>query len=92
MISLHAAKVVPLPSVDPAAKFVIVRESPSPSLSFPSRSSALPFVTVAEPTPVEIVIVSLTAVGPSLIPVIVNVMVPISIALLPAFVSSSLTL
>ena len=61
MISLPAAKVVPLPSVDPDAKFVIVRESPSPSVSFPSRSSALPFVTVAEPSPVVIVIVSSSA-------------------------------
>ena len=73
MISLPAAKVVPLPSVDPDAKFVIVRESPSPSVSFPSRSSALPFVTVADPSVVAIVIVSLVAVGPSLIPVIVRV-------------------
>ena len=47
---------------------------------------------VLEPSDVETVIVSLFAVTGSSIPVIVNVIIPISKALDPAFVSSSFTL
>ena len=90
---LPAADVVPAFSVFPTAKFVIVRVSPSPLLlSFPSASLAWPLVIVLEPSDVETVIVSLFAVTTSSIPVIVNVIIPISKALDPAFVSSSFTL
>ena len=76
---LPAADVVPAFSVFPTAKFVIVRVSPSPLLlSFPSASLAWPLVIVLEPSDVETVIVSLFAVTGSSIPVIVNVIIPIS--------------